>query len=68
MGKAANLEEYSITRMAAKANKFMPPDRELPNSPLADIAYAYHFDAMKLAKLLACPVWLPCGDTWAAMT
>lgn len=52
MGKAANLEEYSVTRMAAKANKFMPPDRELPNSPLADIAYAYHFDASLYAKYL----------------
>ncbi|MEX5748653.1 tryptophan halogenase family protein [Massilia sp. X63] len=51
-GKAAPLEEYSITRMAAKANKFMPPRFDLPNSPLREIAYAYHFDASLYAKYL----------------
>ena len=52
LGKAAPLEEYSITRMAAKANKFMPPRTDVPNSPLGDIAYAYHFDASLYAKYL----------------
>ncbi|QOY93770.1 tryptophan 7-halogenase [Massilia sp. UMI-21] len=51
-GKAAPLEEYSITRMAAKANKFMPPRFDVANSPLRDIAYAYHFDAGLYAKYL----------------
>jgi tryptophan halogenase len=51
-GKAAPLEEYSITRMAAKANKFMPPRFDLENSPLRDINYAYHFDAGLYAKFL----------------
>ncbi|MGH8853915.1 MAG: tryptophan halogenase family protein [Telluria sp.] len=51
-GKAAPLEEYSITRMAAKANKFMPPRFDVPNSPLRDINYAYHFDASLYAKFL----------------
>jgi tryptophan halogenase len=51
-GKAAPLEEYSITRMAAKANRFMPPRRDVPNSPLGDITYAYHFDASLYAKYL----------------
>lgn len=51
-GKAAPLEEYSITRMAAKANKFMPARFDVPNSPLRDIAYAYHFDASLYAKYL----------------
>jgi tryptophan halogenase len=51
-GKAAALDEYSITRMAAKANKFMPASSEVPNSPLEDIAYAYHFDASLYAKFL----------------
>lgn len=51
-GKAAPLEEYSITRMAAKANKFMPPRFDLPNSPLREITYAYHFDASLYAKYL----------------
>jgi tryptophan halogenase len=52
LGKAAPLEQYSITRMAAKANKFMPARHDVPNSPLADINYAYHFDASLYAKYL----------------
>jgi tryptophan 7-halogenase len=51
-GKAKDLEAYSITRMASKANKFMPARTDQPNSPLADIAYAYHFDASLYAKYL----------------
>jgi tryptophan 7-halogenase len=51
-GKAMPLENYSITRMAAKANKFMPARDEMGNSPLADIAYAYHFDANLYASYL----------------
>jgi tryptophan halogenase len=52
LGKAAPLEEYSITRMASKANKFMPPRFDVQNSPLRDINYAYHFDASLYAKYL----------------
>ena len=52
LGKAHDLEAYSITRMAAKANKFKPPSFDVPNSPLADIAYAYHFDASLYARYL----------------
>jgi tryptophan halogenase len=52
LGKASDLEAYSITRMAAKANKFMPPSSDVTNSPLNDIAYAYHFDASLYAKFL----------------
>ncbi|MCC2963331.1 tryptophan 7-halogenase [Massilia sp. IC2-278] len=52
MGKAAPLEEYSIARMAAKAGKFMPARQDVGNSPLADIAYAYHFDASLYARYL----------------
>lgn len=52
LGKASSLETYSISRMAAKANKFMPPTEDLPNSPLAEIAYAYHIDASLYAKYL----------------
>jgi tryptophan halogenase len=51
-GKAAPLGEYSITRMAALANKFMPANFEVANSPLGDIAYAYHFDASLYSKYL----------------
>jgi tryptophan halogenase len=52
LGKAAPLEQYSITRMAAKAGKFMPPRHDVANSPLGDIAYAYHFDASLYARYL----------------
>ncbi len=52
LGKAAELDAYSITRMAARANKFMPPRPDLTNSPLSDIAYAYHFDASLYARYL----------------
>ena len=51
-GRAADLGEYSITRRAALANKFMPPRSDVANSPLADIAYAYHFDASLYARYL----------------
>ncbi|MES2126099.1 MAG: tryptophan halogenase family protein [Pseudomonadota bacterium] len=52
LGRARDLGEYSITRMASQANKFMPARADLPNTPLADIAYAYHFDASLYAKYL----------------
>ncbi len=52
LGKAHDLEAYCITRMAAKANKFMPPRFDVPNSPLADLNYAYHFDASLYARYL----------------
>jgi tryptophan halogenase len=54
LGKAKDLEAYSITRMAAKANKFMPARADMPNSPLAGIAHAYHFDASLYARFLRC--------------
>jgi tryptophan halogenase len=52
LGKAKDLEAYSITRMAAKAGKFMPARADMPNSPLAGIAHAYHFDASLYARFL----------------
>jgi tryptophan 7-halogenase len=51
-GKARDLAEYSITRAASNANKFMHPRTDLGNSPLADITYAYHFDASLYARHL----------------
>ncbi len=52
IGKADALECYSITRMAARANKFMTTPPDMANSPLNDIAYAYHFDASLYARFL----------------
>ncbi|MBA4175896.1 MAG: tryptophan halogenase [Leptothrix sp. (in: Bacteria)] len=51
-GKVPGLEHYSITRMASKANKFMPARTDAGNSPLNQIAHAYHFDAGLYAKYL----------------
>jgi len=51
-GKAPDLERYSISRMACKAGKFMRADASLPNSPLSEIAHAFHFDASLYARYL----------------
>ncbi len=52
LGKADELAAYSITRMMGKANKFMPARHDVPNSPLNQIAHAYHFDASLYARYL----------------
>jgi tryptophan halogenase len=51
-GKAGDLADYSITRAAARADKFMTTRTDLGDSPLADIRYAYHFDASLYARHL----------------
>jgi tryptophan halogenase len=51
-GKAGPLEDYSINTAACRDNKFMRAITDRPNSPLADIAYAYHFDAGLYAQFL----------------
>jgi tryptophan halogenase len=52
LGKAQDLERYTITRMMSKANKFMPARHDAPNSPFSSIAHAYHFDASLYARYL----------------
>lgn len=51
-GGIGPLDDYSLNTAAARANKFLPPSTQHANSPLADIAYAYHFDASLYAKYL----------------
>ena len=51
-GKAGALEDYSINTAACRHNKFMRAVTDRPKSPLADIAYAYHFDAGLYAQFL----------------
>jgi tryptophan halogenase len=51
-GQAAPLDEYSINTWAVRNDKFMRAQLDRPNSPLADIAYAYHFDAALYARYL----------------
>ncbi|MGA9333930.1 MAG: tryptophan halogenase family protein [Rudaea sp.] len=50
-GKARDIGAYSINTAAAPAGKFMR-SADLPNSPLSNIAYAYHFDAGLYARYL----------------
>jgi tryptophan 7-halogenase len=52
LGRAGPLADYSINTAACAPAKFMRAATERPNSPLADIAYAYHFDASLYAAYL----------------
>ncbi len=52
-GKARPLGEYSLNQVACTQNRFMPPRSDVPESPLADLAHAYHFDAGLYAKYLS---------------
>jgi tryptophan halogenase len=52
-GKAKSIDAYSLNAAAAPLGKFMVSAIDAPkNTPLADIAYAYHFDAGLYAKYL----------------
>jgi tryptophan halogenase len=52
-GRAGPIGDYSTQTVMAPLGKFAPGDRNAaPNSPLADIAYAYHFDATLYARFL----------------
>jgi tryptophan halogenase len=51
-GKAKDLDHYSINTAACHQNKFMRAQHDMPNSPLAHIAHAFHFDAGLYAKFL----------------
>jgi tryptophan 7-halogenase len=43
--------EYSLTHVAARSAKFAPSSSD-PQSPLSQLAYAYHFDAGLYARFL----------------
>jgi tryptophan halogenase len=50
---AHDLGDYSINTAAAPAGKFMSGATDVPkNSPLSQVAYAYHFDAGLYARYL----------------
>jgi tryptophan 7-halogenase len=51
-GKAKEIEHYSINTAACLQNKFMRAATDMPNSPLSQIAHAYHFDAGLYARFL----------------
>ncbi len=50
-GKAAQLGDYTISGVASDKGKFMRPI-DAGNSPLSNIAYAFHFDAGLYARFL----------------
>ena len=50
-GNADRLWDYSVTETAALACRF-DPAKTLPDSPLAGIQYAFHFDAARYARYL----------------
>jgi len=52
-GVARDIGAYSINTVAAPRGRFMPSATDVPkDSPLANIAYAYHFDAGLYARFL----------------
>ena len=52
-GMASDIGDYSLNTVAAPRGKFMASATDAPaSSPLANIAYAYHFDAGLYAKFL----------------
>jgi len=52
-GKARDIGEYSLNTAAAPAGKFMSGAADVPrDSPLSQVAYAYHFDAGLYAQYL----------------
>ena len=51
-GRAAPIESYSINTAACRANKFLRARSDMGNSPMGEIAHAYHFDASLYALYL----------------
>jgi tryptophan halogenase len=52
-GRAGPIGDYSPQTVMAPKGRFAPGDRNAqPGSPLAEIAYAYHFDATLYARFL----------------
>ena len=51
-GPTPDIKEYCLQIAAAEAGKFCHPRKDLPNSPLANIQYAFHFDAGLYAKFM----------------
>lgn len=51
-GSVKHFDHYSISAAAALKNRFAFPDKRNPQSPIADLEYAYHFDASLFARFL----------------
>jgi tryptophan halogenase len=51
-GEVKHFDHYALNCLAARKNRFSLPDTRNPNSPMADIDYAFHFDASLYAAFL----------------
>ncbi len=51
-GQAKHFDTYALNCVAARMNRFALPDTRQPESPMAGIDYAYHFDASLFAQFL----------------
>lgn len=52
LGRASDFANFSINTAAAIENKFMRARPDMPDSPIGEIAHAFHFDAGLFAKYL----------------
>jgi tryptophan 7-halogenase len=50
--RVKHFDNYALNCVASLKNRFAFPDKRNPHSPLADIDYAYHFDASLFARFL----------------
>jgi tryptophan halogenase len=51
-GKVKHFDAYALNCLAARKNRFCMPDPRNPQSPLAGLDYAFHFDASLFARHL----------------
>ena len=51
LGEGGRAEQYALAAVAGEAGRFMRPIRN-GDSPLSEIAYAFHFDAARYARFL----------------
>ena len=51
-GQAKHFDAYALNCLAARRDRFCLPDPTNPGSPMADLDYAYHFDASLYAAYL----------------
>ena len=50
--RVKHFDNYSMNCVACHLNRFAYPDKRNPSLPLADMEFAYHFDASLLARFL----------------
>jgi tryptophan halogenase len=51
-GVVKHFDHYALNCLAARKNRFSPPDPRNPNSPVSGIDYAFHMDASLYAAYL----------------